>query len=169
MAGAAGQGCCAPPMGLSVLRMPCRRSPTIALPSAAVSPRCRDASSRRVLRVEQEMRARVRVLISTAAPVCSASLDTPRHPAPSLPYPSAPQLTSQPHSLATPSPMPGGGGGKLEIGDLELAPIAPKYGPYLALPAGPEPAVWRLAPKTGRSGPNAGQPRVAYPGGTAAA
>ena len=38
---------------------------------------------------------------------------------------------------------------KPQIGDLELAPIAPKYGPYLALPAGPEPAIWRLAPKTG--------------------
>ena len=41
---------------------------------------------------------------------------------------------------------------KTRIGDLELASIPPKYGPYLALPAGPEPAVWRLAPKTGRGG-----------------
>ena len=54
---------------------------------------------------------------------------------------------------------------KTRIGDLELASIPPKYGPYLALPAGPEPAVWRLAPKTGRSGPNAGHTRVAHPGG----
>ena len=44
-------------------------------------------------------------------------------------------------------------------------PLSLECGPYLALPAGPEPAVLRLAPKTGRSGPNAGHTRVAHPGG----
>ena len=50
---------------------------------------------------------------------------------------------------------------KTQIGDLELAPIAPKYGTYLALPAGPEPAVWRLAPKTGLPLGAAGGPATA--------
>ena len=53
---------------------------------------------------------------------------------------------------------------KTQIGDLELASIAPKYGPYLALPAGPEPAVRRLAPKTGQRAAVAGNaPEPAFP------
>ena len=107
----------------------------------------------------------MRVLVSTAAPVC---MRLTRHAlthhtfSPLSLCPTADLSAAQPRSTIT---MPGGGGGKTRIGDLELASIPPKYGPYLALPAGPEPAVWRLAPKTGRSGPNAGHTRVAHPGG----
>ena len=118
------------------------------------SPRVlRVASSRRVLRVEQEIHERVRVLVSTAAPVC---MRLTRHAlthhtfSPLSLCPTADLSAAQPRSTIT---MPGGGDGKTRIGDLELASIPPKYGPYLALPAGPEPAVWRLAPKTGHLAP----------------
>ena len=48
---AAGQGCCASPSGLGVLRTPCRRSPTSMLPSAALASHRRVASLRRALRI----------------------------------------------------------------------------------------------------------------------
>ena len=48
---AAGQGCCASPSGLGVLRTPCRRSPTSMLPSAALASHLRVASLRRALRI----------------------------------------------------------------------------------------------------------------------
>ena len=48
---AAGQGCCASPSGLGVLRTPCRRSPTSLLPSAALASYLRVGSLRRALRI----------------------------------------------------------------------------------------------------------------------
>ena len=94
--------------------MPCRRSPTSPLPSAAVSSRLRAASSRRVLRVEQEIHERVRVLVSTAAPVC---MRLTRHAlthhtfSPLSLCPTADLSAAQPRSTIT---MPGGGVEKLE-------------------------------------------------------
>ena len=52
-------------------------------------------------------------------------------------------------------------GGKREIGGCEIPPLSLKYGPYLALPDGPEPPVLRLAPETERSGPLPANPGTA--------
>ena len=54
---------------------------------------------------------------------------------------------------------------KREIGGCEISPLSLKYGPYLALPDGPEPPVLRLAPETERSGPLPANPSTAYQGG----
>ena len=54
---------------------------------------------------------------------------------------------------------------KREIGGCEIPPLSLKYGPYLALPDGPEPPVLRLAPETERSGPLPANPSTAYQGG----